>query len=1521
MDPTNIALGLVLIAMIVLIPCGCIMTRPGNKDKAFVPAEAASSALEWPVTSNNEGAKGSEYSFRREKDEVAEAEEVVEIISGPLRFVVEVISGPLRFTENWKPYLIEGIILVLLGVLAIVVPPFVESFAALFLFGCLFLISGIAGLIATFAMRQAPGFWWSLASAVIGILAGLLLLAQPIPEMLTPDFVLIAFFILEGVATIMFALEHKKSATRRWEWMLVSGAVDIFLAAAIVFDLLGPTWWATGLIIGFSLVFSGVALIAMAVAQGGLKSRAWIRLLGVGIVWAGLFALLVEMFGLANLRYRLGDAFWFAVALYSVPSLLSIWAGIAIVSRRPSRRRAVMIVLTLALLLRVCGIINWLAVAGDRLEDILAWGPPAVLQFILLSVALAYLVATRRGPEFQPRRTVTPIQTGPPEMHQIVPAKIADGPDWHAALLASLHEASPQEPPRLRAWLWLLPPTAYFAFKGVNYLTDQIVGAFDPEWRILVWLVLTTFVLLPAFWLPLATIWRWNLRARQRRAEEVLKKSGAKRPIFYLRSFALDDEIGQPSIIEWAWQYANTEQKITRTLGQCGPVIAIGRPGEGVPALGAARFYVANVHWQEKVADVATVARLVVWASGTTQGLEWEITHLIRSLSPEKLVLWAHPHLLDLDADEREVEWSGFVDGLGSLFPKPLPKPLGATRFFAFDKDFTPIPFGSRGWPFQGALTGSLRALLRAKGVPPYDKASVARSDRIRRTILTVLGLGVGFLAWHYFGPGAPPPLAWNLLASNLIDDDVFAPDADETLRRLRHTAHDVNWFRVSWQDVPPGRLPALKRAAEHYLAAFQAAHIDAAIEGAFYARRSYLAFDAQSASDAQALSQKLTPVRSALAVADHDWADVKAETTGWFFADNIRAVITAREQMLDAEAALLNLLVAKPTAWTQSVDSAGSAALRFNDESVLSQAQALAAQRVAATAALASALHAQSDPSNFGWQRDLSVSYDRVGDVLKDQGDLAGALKSYRDSLAIREQLAKSDPSNAGWQRDLSVSYDNIGNVQNAQGDLDHAIADYTQAIQLDPSTGGSSVIGGGYLDRGNAYYAKGDYDRAIADYTQAIQLDPSKGSSVIGGYLNRGNAYKAKSDLDQAIADYSEAIQLNPKYARAYDNRGDAYYAKGDYDRAIADFSDAIQLDPKYALAYDNRGDAYYAKKDYDAAIADYTRAIQIDPKFTYAYANRGDAYEAKKDYEHAIASYTEAIRLTPGKADYRNDRGNAYQAKKDYEHAIADFSDAIRLDPKYALAYDNRGDAYKAKGDLDRAIADYSEAIRLTPGKADYRNDRGNAYEAKKDYEHAIADFSDAIQLDPKYALAYDNRGDAYVTEGNYDRAITDYTEAIQLNPKSDWTYFNRGRADLYSGALPRALADLNQASQLNPKNAYVALWLDIANRRSNLPSRLPEAMKQIEMTRWPAPIVSLYLGQLTPEAALAAADDPDANTKKGQVCEVNFYSGEMALQDSNKNEATRLFRLSAADCPKTFVEYDSAKAELKALGATP
>ena len=64
-------------------------------------------------------------------------------------------------------------------------------------------------------------------------------------------------------------------------------------------------------------------------------------------------------------------------------------------------------------------------------------------------------------------------------------------------------------------------------------------------------------------------------------------------------------------------------------------------------------------------------------------------------------------------------------------------------------------------------------------------------------------------------------------------------------------------------------------------------------------------------------------------------------------------------------------------------------------------------------------------------------MSYDKIGDVLVARGNLAEALTSFRDGLAIAERLAQADPGNAGWQRDLSVSYNRIGDVLVARGNL----------------------------------------------------------------------------------------------------------------------------------------------------------------------------------------------------------------------------------------------------------------------------------------------------------------------------------------------------------------------------------------------------------------------------------------------------------------------------------------------------
>jgi uncharacterized membrane protein HdeD (DUF308 family) len=175
------------------------------------------------------------------------------------------IASTFRQTirEHWVLFLSEGIALLVLGMLAIFLPG-VASLAATVIFGWLLLLSGIIGLIATFRARHAPGFWWSLLSALLGIIAGALLLGWPLQGVFSLTAVLIAFLLIEGILSIFYALEHRRGLSGRWGWMLASGVVDVVLAIILFAGLPGSAVWALGLLIGINMIFGGWALILMA---------------------------------------------------------------------------------------------------------------------------------------------------------------------------------------------------------------------------------------------------------------------------------------------------------------------------------------------------------------------------------------------------------------------------------------------------------------------------------------------------------------------------------------------------------------------------------------------------------------------------------------------------------------------------------------------------------------------------------------------------------------------------------------------------------------------------------------------------------------------------------------------------------------------------------------------------------------------------------------------------------------------------------------------------------------------------------------------------------------------------------------------------------------------------------------------------------------------------------------------------------------------------------------------------------
>ena len=165
--------------------------------------------------------------------------------------------------DHWRMFAAEGVLLVVLGLASIAIPLF-AGLATAILLGWVLLVAGIVGLISTFRTRGAPGLAWSLLSAVVAIVAGVILLANPLAGLVTLTYVLTAYFIADGVFVIVLAFSHRRELSGRWEWMLINGLVDLILAAIIISGMPGSFLWVLGALVGIDLLFGGTSLIGMA---------------------------------------------------------------------------------------------------------------------------------------------------------------------------------------------------------------------------------------------------------------------------------------------------------------------------------------------------------------------------------------------------------------------------------------------------------------------------------------------------------------------------------------------------------------------------------------------------------------------------------------------------------------------------------------------------------------------------------------------------------------------------------------------------------------------------------------------------------------------------------------------------------------------------------------------------------------------------------------------------------------------------------------------------------------------------------------------------------------------------------------------------------------------------------------------------------------------------------------------------------------------------------------------------------
>ena len=156
----------------------------------------------------------------------------------------------------------------------------------------------------------------------------------------------------------------------------------------------------------------------------------------------------------------------------------------------------------------------------------------------------------------------------------------------------------------------------------------------------------------------------WGRKFLQKSASKVLLED-KRPPVIYLRSFK-DDKVTSHPISESGMPLFYTEEEyLVDVLNEFGPCVAIGQPGEKLPELGAARMYLDNNIWQDKVREFLAASQLIVLRAGNTQNFLWEVEQSARSLRPE--------HIVILIPRQKNI-YDQFRLRANQYLPKPLPE-------------------------------------------------------------------------------------------------------------------------------------------------------------------------------------------------------------------------------------------------------------------------------------------------------------------------------------------------------------------------------------------------------------------------------------------------------------------------------------------------------------------------------------------------------------------------------------------------------------------------------------------------------------------------------------------------------------------------------------------------------------------------------------------------------------------------------------------------------------------------------
>ncbi len=423
----------------------------------------------------------------------------------------------------------------------------------------------------------------------------------------------------------------------------------------------------------------------------------------------------------------------------------------------------------------------------------------------------------------------------------------------------------------------------------------------------------------------------------------------------------------------------------------------------------------------------------------------------------------------------------------------------------------------------------------------------------------------------------------------------------------------------------------------------------------------------------------------------------------------------------------------------------------------------------------------AESDPDIRARQ---STALMNQGEILRARGDLAGALKNFREAATIRQLLADGAPGNHIRQNSLAAAEDSIGNILRAQGDLPGALTSYQSGLtrrrrlmEREPAQAEwSRGVAASLSNLGDALTAKGDLPGALKSYREALAIDQQHAAAepanvewahdVWASQVNVGDSLRSQGDLAAALLSFRESLVMIRQLLVAEPKNA---FWQGDLAVSLEREADVLAAQDDFASAltrYRESGAIRRTLATLDPTNTDVQRALFVGhTKIGDMLLGQGDSAGALREFADALSIQQRLVDLDPENAIWQRNFGVAYERvgqallpQKDFAGALKAFEDSLdvrrrllKKDPTNLewqhdvfISLTQIGDAIAGRNDLAAALKNYREAIALEEIliAQDASND---------DWQRDLAETEDKI-------------GQILESAGNLDESLPPYGRAL-------------------------------------------------------------------------------------------------------------------------------------------------------------